>query len=50
MFRVPPDHRWEYLEGQVYRCKECDREVYYPDTLRRDGRCTECHACTYNPH
>ena len=28
---------------KVYRCKECAREVNYPETLYRDGRCEECH-------
>ena len=46
MFRVPSGRRWEYLEGQapVYRCKDCDQEVNYPDTLYNDGRCEDCHS------
>ena len=29
------------VEGRVYRCADCGREVYYPETLYRDGRCVE---------
>lgn len=45
MFALPADHQWEYLkdEGKVYRCKDCEREVNYPETLYRDGRCQSCH-------
>lgn len=25
----------------VYLCSECQREVYYPEVLYRDGRCAE---------
>ena len=28
---------------KVYRCKECTREVNYPEILYRDGRCEACH-------
>ena len=27
-----------------YRCKDCDRDVSYPDTLYQDGRCKSCHT------
>ncbi len=30
--------------NKVYRCVDCDRAVYYPETLYNDGRCPECHA------
>ena len=49
MFALPPDHQWEYEKGggnpsdTVYRCVDCDRAVYYPNTLYRDGRCEDCH-------
>ena len=41
------DHEWEYAKGSnpsrmVYRCADCDREVFYPETLYRDGRCDTC--------
>ena len=45
---LPAGRKWEYMEagpeGTVYRCGDCEREVHYPDTLYRDGRCTSCHA------
>ena len=48
MFSLPAGRKWEYLEagpeGPVYRRTDCEREVYYPDTLYRDGRCETCHA------
>ena len=48
MFALPADHQWEYPnagpEGAVYRCADCKREVRYPDTLYRDGRCDACHV------
>jgi len=48
MLSLPADHEWEYEKGSnpshmVYRCADCDREVYYPETLYRDGRCEGCH-------
>ena len=45
LFSLPADHEWEYeKEGdKTYRCKDCEREVAYPETLYRDGRCLECH-------
>ena len=27
---------------RVYRCADCQRAVYYPETLYRDGRCEDC--------
>ena len=27
---------------KVYHCKECAREVNYPEILYRDGRCEGC--------
>ena len=48
MLSLPAGRKWEYLKagpkGSVYRCADCEREVYYPDTLYRDGRCETCHA------
>ena len=48
MFSLPAGRKWEYLEagleGPVYRCADCEREVNYPDTLYQDGRCETCHA------
>ena len=29
-------------EGKVYRCKSCESEVHYPDTLYEDGLCASC--------
>jgi formylmethanofuran dehydrogenase subunit E len=45
MFALPADHQWEYEQGgerKVYRCVECNKAVYYPDTLYLDGRCEDC--------
>ena len=44
MFALPADHQWEYEKagGTVYRCASCEREVAYPETLYRDGRCENC--------
>ncbi len=28
-------------DSKVYRCVVCKRDVYYPDTLYNDGRCSE---------
>ena len=45
MFAVPADHEWAYLKSEPeYRCADCGREVRYPDTLYRDGRCADCHT------
>ena len=45
MFSLPADHEWAYPESEPeYRCADCGREVHYPDTLYRDGRCADCHA------
>ena len=48
MFSLPAGRKWEYMEagpdGTVYRCADCQREVNYPDTLYRDGRCEACHS------
>lgn len=30
-------------EPKDYRCVDCQREVYYPEILYRDGRCEGCH-------
>ena len=27
----------------VYHCKECGKEVSFPDTLYEGGRCEACH-------
>ena len=45
MFSLPADHQWEYEKegGKVYKCVDCGREVAYPETLYRDGRCEDCH-------
>lgn len=45
LFSLPADHEWEYEKegGKTYRCMDCEREVAYPETLYRDGRCQECH-------
>ena len=41
MFNTPPSTAIEHRES---RCSNCGREVYYPDMLYRDNRCSECHA------
>ena len=47
MLGLPADHKWEYQETEPeYRCSDCGREVHYPETLFRDGRCKSC----YNGH
>ena len=45
MFALPADYEWQYEKdgGKVYRCRDCEREVNYPETLYRDGRCESCH-------
>ena len=40
MFRASPGIGVE--TDTVYRCKGCAREVNYPETLYRDGRCEGC--------
>ena len=42
IFRTPPSSRT--IEEREYRCSDCGREVYYPDILHRDNRCSKCHA------
>ena len=44
MFDLPAGHQWENEKdgGKVYRCVDCKREVWYPETLYRDGRCEAC--------
>ena len=41
MFNTPPSAT---VEGRESRCSDCGSEVYYPDVLHRDNRCSECHA------
>ena len=41
MFNTPPSTAIGHRES---RCSDCEREVYYPDMLYRDNRCSECHA------
>ena len=41
MFSMPPSTAKGHRES---RCSDCEREVYYPDMLYRDNRCSECHA------
>ena len=45
VFDLPADHQWEYEkeDGKAYQCAVCEREVAYPETLYRDGRCENCH-------
>ena len=40
MFRAPADMAVD--TERVYRCGGCGREVGYPETLYRDGRCEGC--------
>ena len=49
--KVEPGHQWDYLKvpgGTVYYCTDCEREVAYPETLYRDGRCESCHDKALN--
>ena len=39
-FRAGPDT--VIVETREYRCAACNREVYYPEILHRDGRCEDC--------
>ena len=32
------------VKSRTYRCGACGRTVQYPETLYRDGRCSECHG------
>lgn len=50
MFSLPADHQWEYEKegGKVYKCADCGREVVYPETLYRNGRCENCHEAPVN--
>ena len=45
MFALPADHEWQYEKGRgkVYACEQCGKQVAYPETLHRDGRCESCH-------
>lgn len=45
MFAFPDAHKRKYEEEAPteYRCADCEREVNYPETLYRDGRCDQCH-------
>lgn len=31
------------VAAREYFCRDCQRQVVYPDTLYRDGRCKDCH-------
>lgn len=44
LFSLPASHVWQYEKGggKVYHCRDCQREVNYPETLYRDGRCENC--------
>ena len=42
MFRASLDMAVD--TDKVYRCEGCAREVNYPETLYRDGRCEACHT------
>ena len=46
MFTLPANREWAYMKNgnTVYRCQDCGKAVYYPDTLYRDGRCEGCHV------
>ena len=41
MFNTPPTTT---VDDRESRCSDCGREVYYPEVLYRDNRCSECHA------
>ena len=41
MFTTPPSAA---IDDRESRCSDCGREVYYPEVLYRDNRCSECHA------
>lgn len=42
--RTPPDRKWEYQKNRRadYKCGECGRSVYYPETLYEYGRYSTC--------
>ena len=31
------------VKARDYFCVDCERQVAYPETLYRDGRCENCH-------
>lgn len=33
----------EALVEEEYRCRKCNRPVYFPEILHDDGQCEECH-------
>ena len=41
MFNSPPA---EDTFGNDYHCKQCGRQVSYPETLYEDGICQDCHT------
>ncbi len=41
MFNTPPSAT---VDSRESRCSDCGREVYYPEVLYRDNRCSECHS------
>ncbi len=41
MFNTP--HDAVLKERDEYKCSDCGREVYYPETLYAGSRCSECH-------
>ena len=45
-FRAKPSQTLN--EDQDYRCASCQREVNYPETLYRDGRCVRCTVAPVN--
>ena len=42
MFNTP--HGSTTDDSRESRCADCGREVYYPEILYRDGRCSDCHT------
>ena len=45
MFSLPANREWAYMKSKPeYRCLDCGEEIYYPNTLYRDGRCGGCHT------
>ena len=42
MFRGPPPKG--PVVPRTYHCTACERAVYYPETLYRNGRCETCRS------
>ncbi len=44
MFNTRPSPLRDREPPREYRCRDCGREVYWPEILYRDDRCEDCHG------